>query len=144
MKTLRNILCVIIGIFFTYTSQAQALPPITQDVLDFLRSFPVAKIQSTIQNLQSDLKACEKSKTEIIAKSDSTNQQLSNEISALKQHLNTADMKTDNIRKNAEDTSGITKSIEKDIKKARTKAWFERVSIALGAAYLGYRIGKLP
>lgn len=143
MKTLRNILCVIIGIVFTHFSHAQVAAPISQDVLDFLRSFPVAKIQSTIQNLQTDLKACEKSKTDILANADSTNRKLMAENVALKQHLNTAEMKTDNIRKNTEDSVELTTSIEKGIKKARPLGWFERVGIAIGAAYLGYRVGKV-
>jgi hypothetical protein len=130
-------------ILFTHFSQAQVAAPISQDVLDFLRNFPVAKIQSTIQNLQADLKACEKSKTDILANADSTNRKLSNEITALKQHLNTAEMKTDNIRKNTEDSVVLTKGIEKDIKKARPLGWFERIGIAVGAAYLGYRVGKV-
>ena len=142
MRT-RNIFCVIIGILFTHFSQAQTAPPISPNVLDFLRSFPVAKIQSTIQNLQTDLKACEKSKTDILANADSTNRKLMAENVALKQHLNTAEMKTDNIQKNTEDSVVLTKTIEKDIKKARPLGWFERVGIAIGAAYLGYRVGKV-
>lgn len=95
---------MIIGILFTQFSQAQTAAPLNQDVLDFLKTFPVAKIQNTIQNLQTDLKVCEKSKNDIVAKSDSTNRQLSSEIIILKQHLNTADMKTDNFRNNTENT----------------------------------------
>lgn len=144
MKKLRNIFCLILGIFFTHFSQAQTVAPISQDVLDFLRSFPVAKIQSTIQNLQADLKACEKSKSNIIANADSTNNRLIKENTAIKVRLNVAEMKTDNIRTNADNSVSLNVGIEKNIKKARTRAWFERVGLALSAAYLGYRIGKLP
>ncbi|MEA5461569.1 hypothetical protein VB796_21055 [Arcicella sp. LKC2W] len=132
---------LLLTIFCIETPTAQVVPP-QADVLEFLKQFPTAQVLKTINNLQADLKACEETKTKILANADSSNRQLTKENAALKQRLSTAEMTTDIIRVNANKTEILTTGIKKDINKSKFWGFVDKYGLAIIAAGVGYTIGK--
>lgn len=132
---------LLLTIFCIETPTAQTVTP-QADVLEFLKLFPTAQVLKTINNLQTDLKACEQTKSKILANADSSNRQLISENAALKQRLSTAEMTTDIIRVNADKTETLTTGINKDIKKSKFWTFVDKYGLAIIAAGVGYRIGK--
>lgn len=128
-------------LYIPMASLAQSLPskdPIPLDIN--LKSFPALQILQTINNLQADLKACEQTNAAIIAQTTKANQQLTQVLTNTQGKLAASQVQSDSLHNQLRAVSNMATLANTNIKKARWKAWTERLSITLISAFIGFSI----
>ena len=124
MKKLAIFLLII-----SHTSVAQ-LP---SSPVDILRNFPATELLQTINNLQIDLKNCEKTNTTILTSQQQANTKLTQILSSTQLSLQLQSSRADSLSQHLHNIQLLTKSAKKDIHKANVWNWLEKTgTIALG------------
>ncbi len=136
MKTFIIIICLWL---ITITSKAQLI----QTPADIIRSFPATQLLLAIDNLQTDLRNCEQTNTNILKQQAIANDKLSKLLSLTQNSLLYQTTRADSLSKSLVTIQSLTKEANKDIKKAKFWLFLDKFKLPIAIIGTAFLTSKL-